>query len=256
MSKHYCPCCGVELLGSLLMGSSEQIECPACNELIDVEVVAPGSIRKREKEDVRRDHPYDAIEDEPVSDRLDEFRDGDQLVIHVLRGSNYMLRGFGCCLLVIMGLLAFFTWHEIWGDGEEGLVGLAVLGFTGMCIVPMVGGWIFARFGSSSVLLEPERLVVEHRLFGVRTQKEYRLSLWAKAGLVALYEYFGDFVYGVRINTAGGQPVLATWLLPEEKRWIARRINRHLRHPDWEETPIDHSAELKWSLTDEVSFGE
>ncbi len=256
MSNHYCPCCGAELPGSLLMGSSEQIECPACNEWISMDVVAPGSTRNREKENSRRDDRYDDVEDAPVSDRLDEWRDGDRLVIHMLPGSNHMVRGFAGCLLVTVGILGFFTWNEIWGNGDQGLTGLAVLGLTWMCVIPTVGGWIFARFGSSSVMLEPDRLVVEHRLFGLRTQSEYRLSLWAKAGLVASHRLSGDLVYGVRVNTAGGQPVFATWFLPDEKRWIARRINRHLRHPDWEQTPIDSNAEITCSMMDGFSWGE
>lgn len=87
-------------------------------------------------------------------------------------------------------------------------------------------------------------MVVEHRLFGTRTQREYRLGLQTKATLIASYRLWENLVYGVRINAIGEQPVFATWLLPGEKRWIAQRINRHLRHADWENPHMDPMPRL------------
>ncbi|MFH1267951.1 MAG: hypothetical protein ABIK89_19710 [Planctomycetota bacterium] len=256
MSNHRCPGCGAELLSSFFMGSPKQIECPTCNKLIDVDAVTPGSAREYVEEDGRCNSRYDDIEDDPVSDRLEERRDGDRLVIHVLPGCNDMLRGFGGCLLIGVGLLGFFTWDAFEAGGAGSLSDLAVLGFVWVCMAPMAGGWIFARFGSTIVMLEPTLLVVEHRLFGARMQKEYRLGLRTKATLVASFRLLEDLVYGVRINAMGEKPVFATWLLPSEKRWIARRINRHLHHADWEDPQMDHDAEVKWALMDGFQWGE
>ena len=243
------------MLDSLFMGSWEKIECPTCNEWISVDVASPESFRQREAEDSGPDR-YDDVEDDPPGDRLDEWRDGQRLVIHVLRGSNGLIRSFGGCLLFIVCAIGYFTWDAIWGDGKVSLDGLVVLSVAWGLVAPMLGGWIFARFGSTSIMQEPNRLVVEHRIFGIHTQKSYRLGLRSRATLVASHRLWGDLVYGVRISAVGEQPVFAIWLLPGEKRWVVRRINRHLRHADWEDPQYDDSAEVKCSLMDGFKFGE
>jgi len=255
MSNHFCPSCGAELLSSLFMGSWKQVECPTCNEWIKVDVASPESYREREEEERVYDR-YNDVEDDPPGNRLEECRDGQRLVIHVLRGTNGLISSFGGCLLFIVIAFSYFTWDVIWGDNKGSLDGLLVLGVAWGGVATMVGGWIFARFGSTSVMLEPNRLVVEHRLFGTRTHKEYRLGLQSRATLVASHRLWGDLVYGVRISAVGVQPVVAVWMLPGEKRWLARRINRHLRHPDWEDPQVDSSTEVKWILMDGFKLGE
>ncbi|MBN2293270.1 MAG: hypothetical protein JXM70_12640 [Pirellulales bacterium] len=256
MSTHYCPCCGAELLSSLFMGSWKQIECPSCNEWIDVDVVAPGMTHHREQEDDDVADRYDDVEDDPPSDRLDEWRDGERLVIHILSGSNGLVGSLASAIVIISGILGFFTWNSIWGGGEDSLHVLVFLGLAWMFVASMMGAWIFARFGSTSVMVEPTRLVVEQRLFGTRKTREYRLGLRSKASLIASHRLWGDLVHGVRIGAVGEQPVIAVWLLPGEKRWIARRINRHLCHADWEYPQEDDTADVAWSIMDGFSWGE
>ncbi len=257
MSSHYCPACGAELLSSLFMGSWQQIECPSCNEWIDVDVVAPEMAhrRVREQPDDAADR-YDDVEDDPPSERLDEWRDGDRLVIHVLRGSNGIVRGLGSAIVIVVSTLGFLTWYCLWGDGDKTIDELLFLSIAWMVVVSMAAAWVFARFGSTSVMVEPTRLVVEQRLFGTRRPREYRLSLQSRALLVASHRLWGDLVHGVRICAVGEKPVIAVWLLPGEKRWIARRINRHLRHADWDNPEVDDATEVVWSMMDGFSWGD
>lgn len=259
MSSHYCPSCGAELLSSLFMGSWQQVECPACNEWINVDVVAPELVHRRGQDDDAAEDRYGKIEDDvddsPPSERLDDWLDGERLVIHVLRGSNGIVRALGGALVIIVGVLSFFTWNSIWGNGDDSITAMIMLGFVWVMVGPVAAAWVFARFGSTSVMLEPTRLVIEQRLFGTCRQREYRLTLRAKASLVASNRLWGDLVYGVRINAMGEQPSFAIWLLPGEKRWIIRRINRHLRHPDWDNPQVDDNAEVTWSVMDGFQWG-
>ena len=257
MSSHYCPACGAELLSSLFMGSWKQVECPKCNEWIDLDVVAPDLAPRRVEEKTVDTSRYDDdIDDDPPSERLEDYLDGDRLVIHVHRGCNGLVRALGGAVLIMVGVLGYLTWDSLWGGGDNYLHDMLMLGFGWMLVAPVVVAWFFARFGSTSVMFEPMRVVVQQRLFGTRRQREYRVGLRTRASLVASHRLWGDAVYGVRISAVGDQPVIAVWLLPGEKRWIARRINRHLRHPDWETPQVDDNAEVVWSAMDGFQWGD
>jgi hypothetical protein len=54
----------------------------------------------------------------------------------------------------------------------------------------------------------------------------------------------------------GEQPLFGRWLFQAEQEWIARRINRHLDNPDWEEVQINEETELEYSLMDGFAIGE
>lgn len=75
---------------------------------------------------------------------------GAELLSSLLMGARAQIECPAC-----NDSIGFFTWDAFWGSGGNSLNGLVVLGFAWVLVAPMMGGWIFARFGSSSVMLEP-----------------------------------------------------------------------------------------------------
>ena len=91
------------------------------------------------------------------------------------------------------------------------------------------GYWFAARFAWTLVSVEPDRLLLRIELLGLSRQKQYRLTCYSKAKLVAAFALNRDIVDCVSIAAdASAYPRFGAFLAPEEKAWIVARVNHHL----------------------------
>ena len=122
--------------------------------------------------------------------------------------------------------------------------------------LPILGGWIYSRFGRTRVRVESGWLEVENSLFGMKWGKEYALGLESHATLIATHRLFEEVYHAVRVSAVGEQPVFGRWLFQVEQEWIIQQINRHLKHGDWAEVTVNENTELEYALMDGFQWGE
>ena len=196
------------------------------------------------------------LNDSAPGERVTAWEGKDRLLIQIGAGTSSAIRCLGFCAIGGLLLTAFLIWNALNRPGGPVIEEIAVLVVAFVLTIPVLGGYIYARFGKTGVRIEPGWLEIENSLFGLASRKEYSLGLGAGAMLVATHRIFGELSYGIRISAIGEQPIFGRWLFEMEQHWIVQQINRHLGHDDWERTIVDSNPEIEYSIMDGFRFGE
>ena len=138
--------------------------------------------------------------------------------------------------------------------GPLGPAGYAVFTVFWALVVRLAGSLICARFETTSLLVEPERFVVEKRLFGFRRQASYRLTLASRATLTPVNRIWGNTIYAIRLGGPGQHARVVPWATDLEKRWLVQQINGHL-HGDRSEPEINPYETAVLSYMDGFQLG-
>jgi hypothetical protein len=227
MAGYFRPRCGSLLAADFLRTAGPQYDCPERDESLSVAEVAPDSTRPGSL-----NAPAAGLAEESLPGaRLRSYVAGSQLVLHIPPGSSRRARSLGLFAAVWCAFVGVFTAMAIGTGGLQPpqvyvlVPFLAVFWLIGLA---MFRFWLWARFGKTYVLLEPDRVVVRKELFSREKFKESSLREGSRAKLEMVYEEDGRPVYCVAVTTAAKPARFGTFLAPEEKDWLVERINRHL----------------------------
>lgn len=241
----YCPHCGTPLDEGFLAAQGSEFDCPECDRTIRLEELqgAEAAAQVRGAEGGSSADGGSVVAEEPISDvpppgRVECVQKDSQLIILILPGSNRVVRSLGCMAIFWLGIVATVTGMflpvvlrgNMPGDALP-FVAIFAIVFWGAGTA-MLYFWLMGRFGKTYVLVEPDRVVIRHVLFGRERLQEYPLDAASHAELVESYRQNNQPVYKVAIRT--GSDVSAsfgTFLSDEEKQWLVARINRHLGVP-------------------------
>ena len=253
-----CPHCGAPLDEGILATFGEEFDCPECDQTVRMdELQASQAAPQQPHPESPVAHQEAAPAEEPISDtpppgRLQCVQKDSQLILLILPGSNRAVRSLGCFAIFWLSMISFFTWMFLRMDLAAGnmpfpagvffLLVLSVFWIAGLVLLYC---WLSGRFGKTYVLVEPDRAVVRHVLFGRERLREYPLDRTSHAKLVESYRQNDQPVYKIAITTASGAPAsFGTFLSDEEKQWLVARINRHLGVPPlWGRKPPAHPGE-------------
>jgi len=241
-----CPHCGAPLDEGILATFGEEFDCPECDQTVRMdELQASQAAPQQPHPESPVAHQEAAPAEEPISDtpppgRLQCVQKDSQLILLILPGSNRAVRSLGCFAIFWLSMISFFTWIFLRMDLAAGnmpfpagvffLLVLSVFWIAGLVLLYC---WLSGRFGKTYVLVEPDRAVVRHVLFGRERLREYPLDRTSHAKLVESYRQNEHPVYKIAITTASGAPAsFGTFLSDEEKDWLIARINRHLGVPN------------------------
>jgi len=241
-----CPHCGAPLDEGILATFGEEFDCPECDQTVRMdELQASQAAPQQPHPESPVAHQEAAPAEEPISDtpppgRLQCVQKDSQLILLILPGSNRAVRSLGCFAIFWLSMISFFTWIFLRMDlaaGKmpfpAGVIFLLVLGGFWIAGLVLLYCWLSGRFGKTYVLVEPDRAVVRHVLFGRERLREYPLDRTSHAKLVESYRQNDQPVYKIAITTASGAPAsFGTFLSDEEKDWLIARINRHLGVPN------------------------
>ncbi len=253
---YFCPECGAELPEALVASGLSQVGCPACNRWVALDTVAPAH-GPATYHGMHRDEQDPFADDPPPSHRMEGWVEGRRLVIHIRAGSNRVVLALLGCVVCVAGTLGFMTYLGVAGKLDGGALdplGYAVFAVLWGLVARLAGSLVCARFEATSVLVEPEHLVVEKRLFGFRRQKTYRLGLASRATFTPICRIWRNTIYAIRIGGHGKHARIGPWLLDREKRWLVQQINGHL-HGDRSEPEIQPNETFTMSFMDGFEFG-
>lgn len=158
----------------------------------------------------------------------------EQVVIAVPPGGK-KARSLGCFGFAWMAIVLPVTGGILYGALEDGdadvgsILGLlAFIGIFWAVGIGMIVAWIRMRFTEVFLAVEHQQFAIQKTLFGRKKLKKIALDQNSHAELVESYQENDVPVYAIQMEGIGETEKFATGLSYEEKRWLARTINRFL----------------------------
>mgnify|MGYP006173009621 CR=1 FL=1 len=158
----------------------------------------------------------------------------DQLVIAVPPGGKHA-RSIGCFGVAWLGITAavsggflFADNAEQKGDGPPLFILIPFFSIFWAVGIGMIVAWVRMRFTQILLSVEREKFAIQKTLFGRKKLKQLPLDENSHAELVESYRENEQPVYAIQMESVGETEKFATGLSYEEKRWLARTINRFL----------------------------
>ena len=158
----------------------------------------------------------------------------EQLVIAIPSGGK-KARSIGCFGFVWMAIVLPISCAFIIGGAEDedgNAVSLFVLipffGIFWAVGIGMIIAWARMRFTEIFLSVEREQFAIQKTLFGRKKLKKIALDEGSQARLVESYSENDVPVYAIQMEGVGETEKFATGLSYEEKRWLAKTINRFL----------------------------
>jgi len=229
MSEYFCPRCGAMLSEDVLYGAGDELDCPECDERIRLQ--AAGVESGHLPQFVADSTEPQAVEEDPPGDRLQCRVVGEQLVLFVPPGTSGANRAMLFFAVLWLGFVSLFTaaaLAAVLSEGKGNWTPLLFLSLFWLVGLGMLYFWFRGRFGKTYILVEPNRLVTKFELLGREKYREYPLGEGSRASLVESYRQNNRPVYAVSVSATSRVAKFGTFLSPEEKGWIVKRINRHL----------------------------
>lgn len=231
MSDRTCPRCRADLDDDLI-SRTNSTACPFCgadvSELYETDV--------EPHEGFVEETGTSALEGPPSGSRvLVVESDADRLVVAVPPGGK-SARGIGCFAVLWNGFMTLFTGAMMaaWFGGQNDM---PIFAFVIVAVFWAVGigfayAWIRARFMTTYLLLERDRLVVQRILFGRKWNGETTLGPESRAKLDTSYSENDVPVYHVEVSGTNRTEKFGLRLGDDEKQWFVRAINEFLHGPE------------------------
>jgi len=201
----------------------------------------------------------------PPGDRIDCKVDGDRLTLAIRPAASAASFGFGWIVIIWLAVMTMATLLSPVEVAEPFEIEVGIGGCIALVVgwaggLWLAGYWIAARLAWTLVSVEPHWLVLRFELLGFSRQKEYRLTCYSKAKLVAACGLNEEIVDCVTIAAdASPYPRFGVFLSPEEKAWIVARVNHHLGAGECPESIVGDYREpppFELSTKGEVRFFE
>lgn len=186
----------------------------------------------------------------PDASKLRVIESSDDRLILFIPGGGKQATGLGCFSLFWNAFMVLFT--SLWigaalnngGNGQPDAPWFAYPFIGVFWLIGLGMGWIWLRmkFQRTILLLERERVVLQHILFGRRRLIETTIGPGSQAELVESYKQNDKPVYRIEITGPESPARFGTALSDPEKDWIVDRVNEFLGVPTFDNQAPGTSA--------------
>lgn len=221
-----CPHCRASLDDDLAERTGEA-HCPFCGKDVSALYDSDGfhvSSSGRQVDDDDRAPPPGILE-------VVEWTD-DRLVIAIPPGGTGM-KGMGCFAVVWLGITVVVGMGFVAGGIGGGFQWELIFPFVIIALFLAIGlGMLYAvvraRYMTTYLLLERDRLAVQRILFGRKSTTVTHLNGKSQARLETSFEQNDQPVYHIEIKGSNRQEKFGVRLGDEEKQWLTRACNAFL----------------------------
>lgn len=206
-------------------------ECPFCGAGLGRKAADPSTVAVDRRGNTLSTHDsrFFPLDDLPGKRRVDVIRDDRQTAILKITGGGRR----STSLLIFAAVWNAIAWPVfiIFAVTADDVPRIATL-IPGLLVIVGLGMTYVGlrmKFGQTLVLLESERIALQHILFGWKTTKQFSLDEDSRASLEMAYQQNNEPVYRVEVHGSNGTAKLATSLSYQEKQWLVNGINNFLQ---------------------------